>query len=149
MQSLESAPMASCHISVMGSWVPEADFGLSDSWLSLPRHPETPEDRACLACGCSGNSGEGHTCLRRAQARYRASGQALWMPLTPRLLLFWSLIAFSLDWFGASEPILPSLLVTLLHWSPIKLSLTPYELWGPQRFQKTMRWLWPCREIVQ
>lgn len=39
---------------------------------------------------------EGHTCLGRAQTRYRGSGQALWMPLTPRLL-FWSLIAFSLD----------------------------------------------------
>lgn len=89
--------MASCHISVMGSWVPEADSGLSDSWLSLPRYPETPGDRACLVCGCSRNSVEGHTCLSRAQAHYRGSGQALWMPLTPRLLLFWSLIAFSLD----------------------------------------------------
>lgn len=52
---------------------------------------------------------EGHTCLSWAQARYRGSGQALRMPLTPRLL-FWGLIAVSLDlvWGFRTHPPFPS-----------------------------------------
>lgn len=100
--------MASCHID-MGPWIQEADSGLC--FMAKPAlvsgDPRGQPFRCVVAAGTV--ESKGHICLSLTQARYQGSGQALWMPLTPRLL-FWGLIAVSLDlvWGLRIHPPFPS-----------------------------------------